>query len=302
MKSPEMKHLLIPLDGSRLAESAIPYGVALAKALGARVTLFHVLEERPPQDIHGEHHLIGEEEACKYLGKLSDIFPPEVEVESHVHTEKVRNVARSIADHIGEFSADLIVMCAHGEGGFRDLMVGGIAQQVISRAKTPVLLIQPQEDQQPDVPAEMNCFLVALDGEPDHEQGLPMAEKLARKLGASLELLTVVPTLGTLRAESAAAGRLLPGTTTAMLDMTESYARDHLQNLADRLKSEDLKTGVNIVRGDPAVQVLAVAQSTGCDLVVLGTHGRSGMGAFWAGSVASKIVSAAHQPLLLVPV
>jgi nucleotide-binding universal stress UspA family protein len=301
MSDTRRMHLLIPLDGSRLAESALPYGMVLGKALGARVTLFHALEERPPQEIHGEHHLTDEDESCKYLSRLADTFPPEVEVESHVHTEKVRNVARSIADHIGELEPDLIVMCAHGEGGLRDWMVGGIAQQVISRAKTPVLLIQPDETQ-PPAPVKLDCFLVALDGQPEHEQGLPVAVWLARKLGASLELLTVVPTLGTLRAENAAAGRLLPGTTSAMLDMTEAYARDYLQKHSDRLKSEDLRTRVQILRGDPAAQVLAAAQSTHCSLIVLGTHGRSGIGAFWAGSVASKIVSAAHTPLLLVPV
>jgi nucleotide-binding universal stress UspA family protein len=295
-----LKHLLIPVDGSRLAESVLPYGIELAKDLGAMVTLFHVLEEKPPQEIHGQHHLADEEEACQYLSRLADTFPPEVNVERHVHTEKVRNVARSITEHTSELAPDLIVMCAHGEGGLRDMMVGSIAQQVISRARTPVLLIQPRENAIEN--PQLNCYLVALDGQPDHEQGLPVAVQLARSTRAKLELLTVVPTLGTLRSEGAAAGRYLPGTTTAMLDMTESYAKEYLQKHSDRLKSIDLQADIHVVRGDPAAQILAVAENTHCDLVVLGTHGRSGMGAFWAGSVASKVVAAARQPLLLVPV
>ena len=130
------KHLLVPLDGSKLAEAALPAAVLLSKALGATVTLLHIIEKDAPQEIHGDRHLTNNDDACRYLDDVAQkFFPPETQVDSHVHTEEVKDVARSIVDHSGEFAPDLIVLCAHGEGGWREVMVGSIAQQVIARGK-----------------------------------------------------------------------------------------------------------------------------------------------------------------------
>src|SRR5512133_3182860 len=128
-----IKNILVPLDGSRLAEAAIPAASRLAEALGAAVTLIHVIEHNAPQEIHGERHLTNPEDALQYLfGLAQQGFPANVHVNQHVHTSEVEDVARSIVEHAGEFAPDLIVMCAHGRGGFRDILVGSIAQQVIA--------------------------------------------------------------------------------------------------------------------------------------------------------------------------
>src|SRR5512140_3482666 len=194
------KHLLVPLDGSKLAEAALPAAVLLSKALGATVTLLHIIEKDAPQEIHGDRHLTNNDDACRYLDDVAQkFFPPEMEVETHVHTEEVKDVARSIVDHSGEFAPDLIVLCAHGAGGWREVMVGSIAQQVIGLGKTPILLVRPGEAGT-DVPS-LHKILVPLDGDASHEACLPLAAELAQRLGASLSLLNVVHTLGTLPGE-----------------------------------------------------------------------------------------------------
>jgi nucleotide-binding universal stress UspA family protein len=142
-------------------------------------------------------------------------------------------------------------------------------------------------------------FLVALDGEPEHEQGLKTAGELAKYMHASLHLLTVIPTLGTLSGERAAAGLLLPGATSAMLDMTEECTVDYLEEQAAVLRARGIPVRTTIRRGDPVQQILADSQDE--DLIVLGTHGKAGIDAFWAGSVAPKIVSQTRLPVLLVP-
>jgi nucleotide-binding universal stress UspA family protein len=292
------QQLLVPLDGSRLAESSLPYAASLCQVLKAGVTLIHIIEHHAPQEIHGERHLREEKEAEEYLRQVAgQFFPPETRVNMHVHTEEVRNVARSIAEHAGEMTPDLIVMCTHGESGMFNL-VGSIAQQIIGQGKTPILLVQPGGSPL-NTPVILQKFLVALDGDPEHEQGLKTAGELAKYMHASLHLLTVIPTLGTLSGERAAAGLLLPGATSAMLDMTEECTVDYLEEQAAVLRARGIPVRTTIRRGDPVQQILADSQDE--DLIVLGTHGKAGIDAFWAGSVAPKIVSQTRLPVLLVP-
>ena len=296
------KHLLVPLDGSKLAEASLPAAVMLSQALGSTVTLLHIIEKDVSPEIHGDRHLTNNDEACKYLDEVAQrFFPPNVQVETHVHTEQVSDITRSIVDHTGEFAPDLIVMCTHGEGGLKEIMMGSIAQQVIGRGKTPILLVKAGEEGA--VPfTSFKKILVPLDGKAEHEQCLPVAAGLAQLFSANLALLTVVHTLGTLPGERAATGWMLPGATRAILDLDEQTAEEYLEKQAAERRANGLKVSTSVRRGDPAQQILAVAQAQGTDLIVLGTHGKGGMKAFWAGSVAPKVVVEAKSPLLLVPV
>ena len=293
-------HVLVPLDGSRMAEGSLVVAAMLCQKLNAVATLIHIIEEDAPQEIHGDRHLTDEEEACRYLDDIAQkYFLPETAT-CHVHAEKVQNVAQSITDHSGELAPDLIVMCTHGKSGLRDIMVGSIAQQIIGLGKTPILLVNPQEGS-PEAFA-FTKILVALDGDPAHDASLLAAAELAQKLGAGLHLLTVVHTLATLPGERAATGWLLPGATRAMLDMDEEAAQEHLQMLAAQWRKTGLSVTTEVLRGDPAQQILASAAAGQVDLIALATHGKSGMSAFWSSSVGSKVVSASKSPLLLIPV
>jgi nucleotide-binding universal stress UspA family protein len=296
------KHLLVPLDGSRLAEAALPAAETLSKTLDARVTLFHVIERRAPQEIHGEPHLSDPTEAWAYLNEVAArAFSPDVNVEQHVHTAEVGDVARSIVKHAEELGSDLVVMCTHGRGGVRTWLLGSIAQQVIALRQAPVLLIQPDGVA---ATASFACrrLLVPLDGNPDHEQGLSVASALARACAADVHLLMVVPTLGTLSGEHGTAARLLPTATSAWLDMSEESAEAHIHQKATGLQALGLSTTAEVYRGDPAGAIARTAQRVQSDLIVIGTHGRSGIDAFWSGSVAAQVSSRSHVPLLLVPV
>jgi nucleotide-binding universal stress UspA family protein len=293
------EHLLVPLDGSKLAEAALPVAAWLSHELVASVTLIHIIEQDPPQAVHGDRHLADEGEARRYLeGIAAQQFIPG-KVFSHVHTEKVQDVARSIADHSGELSPDLIVMCTHGEGGLRDIVAGSIAQQVIGRGKTPIFLVPPASK---GAAPQIKKFMVAIDGAQLHTGALPVAAELAGKVGASLHLLTVVHTLGTLSGERAASGWMLPGATRAMLEIDEETAREDLEKQAVDLRKTGLTVTCEVRRGNPAQQIIAGATASKSDCIVLATHGKSGMNALWASSVGPKVVSAAHLPLLLIPV
>jgi len=295
------KHLLVPLDGSRLSESALPAAAHLAGVFGASVTLIHVIEKDAPREIHKDRHLTDPEEAQAYLKEVAGrVFPASTQVAWHVHVEEVKNVANSIAQHTQELGQDLVVMCTHGRGGVRDWLMGSIAQQVIASQKTPVLLIPPRDSGQASFPCSLG--LVALDGMPDHEHGLPLAIGLARACGAALHLLMVIPTRGDLKAEEALTAKMLPGAMTATLDLAEEAGINYLAGKLREVQAEGIKATAEVARGDALTVIVDTVGRIKADLIVLGTHGKTGMDAFWSGSVTPRLSGRSEVPLLLVPV
>ena len=303
------KHLLVPLDGSALAEAALPAAAHLAEALDASVTLIHIIETGAPQEVHGERHLSEPGEAKSYLEGASGALPDGVAVECHVHTLPASDVARGIVEHVDEFAPDLIVMCTQGSGGLRGLVVGSIAQQVIALGKTPVLLVHPGKHPPSQTATgtgqawgPLRRLLVPLDGNPDHEQGLSVAAGLAGACAAELYLLRAVHTSGSLTWQSAATARMLPSLTDAYLDLAQEEAVSYLRECVARLQAAGVGVAAGVQRGDPADVIVKTAGKAQADLIVLSTHGRSQMEAFWSGSVTPKVASHTQLPLLLVPV
>jgi nucleotide-binding universal stress UspA family protein len=298
------KHILVPLDGSSLAESALPAAAYLAGKFKSRVTLLHVIEENAPAEIHGERHLTDPDEAQRYLKELAGShFRAGTKVETHVHREEVQNVASSIVSHSQqEFAPDLIVLSAHGQGGLRDIFMGNIAQQVLALGQIPILLIDVPEDVSCKDCFELKTILLPIDGNPSHEKAFTSGVELAKACGSGVILYMVIPTLTSLKGEKGATGIFLPGAMSLALEQAEeesgSYVEEHMLQL--------INAGVNgtsvIVRGDPASQIANAAKTADVDLIILGTHTKSGSDAFWSASVASKISKLSQKPILFVPV
>ena len=295
------KHLLVPLDGSSLAEMALPAAAYLARLLPARVTLLHLVERHPPSEVHHDRHLTNATEAAAYLENIKQgAFSGDVAVECHVHTSEIDDVARSIVDHIGELAPDLIVMCTHGHGGWRRRLFGSKAQQVIALDKTPILLIPPVQQAAPTF--QCAHILVPLDGNADHEQGLRAATNLARVCQATQHLLFVIPMLEQLKGEGAATGRLQPHAMAAILDMQQEEAAEYLGCHIVNLREANLTVTAEVVRGDAVTAIVAAVKRVQADLIVMGTHGKSGMDAIWSGSLTPVISDRSPVPLLLVPI
>jgi nucleotide-binding universal stress UspA family protein len=144
--------------------------------------------------------------------------------------------------------------------------------------------------------------LVPLDGTPSHEPSLPVATAIARAYGAELHLLTVVPTTSTLSAERAGTGLLLPSTMTAVLDLAQRGAVEYLQKTIAGLLADGMSATAAVGRGDRSSVILKEAESSGSDLIVLATHGRANIDAFWSGSVTPKVLGRSDVPVLLVRV
>jgi nucleotide-binding universal stress UspA family protein len=285
-----------------MAEAAIPAAAFLAEKLNARVTLMHVVERNPPSEVHGQPHLKSAGEAAAYLMEMSRRrFPAGVQVDCHVHETEVDNVAESIVAHADELSHDLVIMCSHGRGKALHLFLGSIAQKVIGQDTRPVLITHP--DEKGEAPA-FSCrrIMVPLDGDPAHAQALPVSRELALMCEASLLLTMVVPHFTSLSGDMAATSRTLPGTTSRMLEMALQEADEYLRNLVTKLLDQGFTASMQVLRGDPAKMIIDAAIQARADLIVLATHGKSGMKAFWAGSVAHKICGFPGVPLLLIPI
>ena len=295
-----MHHLLVPLDGSRLAESALGPAISLAERLQSRVTLLHILERRAPETVHGERHLTSAGEAEAYLAGIASRFADAgIPVEAHTHPSPEGDVAASIAVHARDHRADLIVLCAHGQGGLHDWLFGAIAQRVVRRTGAPVLMIR-QALATTTAPFAPRRIVVALDGTSEGEEILPTALATAKAFGAAIELLFVVATLSTIVGDRAAAARLMPAATSAALDQESGSARRYLAELIMRLDDAGLPITGKVERGEAARMVLSNAAQAGDSLVALATHGRGGLEGLWSASVGTKVIARSVGPLLLI--
>jgi nucleotide-binding universal stress UspA family protein len=295
------KHILIPLDGSRMSEAALPVASFFAYKFNAKVTLVHSIENTPPDEIHGQSHIKNTKEAENYLMEISKSNIMEgLHVNYHVHTAGVDNIAESITEHSDEFDHDLIIMCSHGRGKALHLMMGSIAQKVISLGTIPVLIVHPTKE---DELTSYSCksILLPLDDDPDHSRALPVSKELAKAFGAVIHLTIVIPSYSTLSGQMTVTSRLLPATTSRMLEMSAENAEANFRGVLKDFHNQGFDADAIVLRGDPANEIMSFTKTTHVDLIILATHGKSGIGAFWAGSVANKICSQCRVPILLLP-
>jgi nucleotide-binding universal stress UspA family protein len=288
--------VLVPLDGSPLAEAILPAAVRIAVACRARLTLFHVIEHNPPEHIHGQRHLADGPAATSYLrGVAARLALPQLDLDIHVHMDDVRDVATSIADHARELGADLVALTTHGSGGLRSVVVGSIAQQTLRRCAIPVLTIRPGGPP-PTVDAPI---LVPLDGGAAAETALPVAVLLASRTTVPLHLVRVVRTVGTERGPSATVRVFTPTASAALLDIEADEAYAYLTGILARLPA-GLASSFEVRRGDPADEIVRAAQNVRAGLLVATTHARVGVESIIAGSVIPGVLSHLAAPLLLI--
>ena len=296
------RRLLVPLDGSALAEAVLPVAARLADACGATIVLLHVIEKNAPTRVHGDRHLATPPEAEDYLTRIADEQGrPGRDVERHVHEVPAGNVAESIAFHAEEQRIDLIVLCTHGEGGIRDVLWGSIAQQVLQRSNRPVLLIRAESALLHPAFAP-HTIIVPLDATVAAEAALPPATTLARCLDTGLRLVLVVPTLETINTERTPTATFLPSGTRALLDVQEQQGKAYLERLAAQTRALGVPTVADVRRGEPVSELAGETDAHPASLVVIATHGRAGLQAIWNPSVAAGLLTRTNAPILLVPV
>jgi nucleotide-binding universal stress UspA family protein len=294
--------ILVPLDGSSIAEHALGLATMLARRSGARLHIAKALEPLPVLAT-GEEPVAGpeldqelRELSRSYLASTAEALGTTHGLEvgySILEGPPATALARFAADQ----NASLIVMSTHGQSGFSRFWLGSVADRLLRRTSVPLLLLKSNE---PVSSPEFRHVLVALDGQPECDNIL----EPAIALGSSSEtcrytLVHVVePPIPVITRLALQPAKLPP----EWQQIRENRARSHLNALAEQMRTRGLSAATRVILSRAvAEEILALADSSGADLIVVGTHGARGLERLLLGSVADKVVRGATHQVLVVP-
>jgi nucleotide-binding universal stress UspA family protein len=282
--------ILVPVDGSTLAEAAIPHALAVAERAHSRVQFVFVYQDRftlEPVELAWQYLLRLTARARERLGdSVSSAL---------LHGP----VAATLVKQARKIGADLLVMTTHGRGGLERAWLGSVTDQLIRRIGIPVLVVRPGEGAAtPEF--EPTEILIPLDGSPLAEMATQPAAALARLWDAELTLVQIVYPVPIAGEEGMAAGQDSDQELTAI---AWESAEEYVRRAAERLRSSGAKSsGVALMgNGLPAHQLRELALPGRVSLIAMATHGRGGIRRFILGSVADKLVRTAAVPVLVVP-
>lgn len=292
--------ILVPLDGSELAERAMPAAAALARRAGAELRLVHVHVPIPAEPIYveglpvvDEHlHSLRRMHEQAYLDQVLQKAAAGIPAATVILEGRV---ADALADYARSTEAALVVMTTHGRGGLERAWLGSVAEELTRVSPVPLLLIRPAPE-----PVAFRRILVPLDGSPLAESVLEHAARLTRlDPDGELVLLEVVqPVTAVVWASEAALVASWP--TADLVRRDEEQARNYLQGVGRRLEAEGLHVRTRVeVAANVASAILEIARAEHADVVALATHGRSGLVRLALGSVADKVVRGSPAPVLL---
>jgi nucleotide-binding universal stress UspA family protein len=316
--------ILVPLDGSSFSERALSVATALARATGGKLVLVRAasasvlpgahssdLQDRQIQkeDLfisadaggagRGEAQIRAIEEAERYLqgiagGLAEQGFQAKVAV-------PYAAAAEGILTEIAVQAADLVIMCTHGQSGLGRWIYGSVAEKVLAHSTVPVLLVRPTGAPVTLSP-EPDGFrlLVPLDGSAFAEAALPHATALARAFGGSILLVYVVGPPYVPYTEMMAAPAGAAEIADMIVDEEQEKAERYLTDAGEHLRRDGLPVQTAVCKGAPADTILQQALVVNARLIVMATHGRTGLRRLLLGSVAHEVVHRALLPVLLV--
>jgi nucleotide-binding universal stress UspA family protein len=272
----DQRPILVPLDGSKLAENALVDAAWLSRMTGAPVRFIHVLDSDTAKD--------GREKAAetfrKYSGGLAEgqkLGPAACDVTAGSPAEEILKESEE---------ASAIVIATHGRGGVRAMIVGSVADKVIRGATVPVL-VEPGVER-PVSPGDGKSIVVGLDGSLEAERGLAMA----RSLAASANLPIVLVRAFSLPPPAGIEFSYYPADLGATL---EAAAKEYLEATA--------KPGEKyvLVQGDAATAVLEAADQHDAGLIVLTSTGKGLAKRVALGSTTDRVVHSTKRSVLVVP-
>lgn len=293
-------NILVPLDGSPLAESALPHAEALATTFDAKLLLLRVIPLRQrggavPMDIIDRR--LCQAEAQAYLDALVEGLrnrkvTADTEVVQGQPAERIVEVLRSQA-------VDLLVLTTHGVGGWTEFPVSGTAHKVISRSPVSVLIVPTSESAPGNAVARQpyKRILVGLDGSRRGEWALGPASILARAAAAELVLAHVVQIPEIVEEPLSVE---LHTAAEHLIQLNTHAAATHLEDVKSHLESPELRVRTRLEISANVPETLAeIAESENADLVVLTAHGASLSTGRRYGAIALQVLTHARRPLLV---
>jgi nucleotide-binding universal stress UspA family protein len=296
--------ILVPLDGSSLAEQALSWAVTLARGLGAELRLLRavwivpdVLEllDESTENMEAIAQQL-EADARDYLGAVAEQLR-DLGFTAH-YVVRRGPAAEAILDYSLQTDVGYVVMATHGYSGLRRWTHGSVAERVLQTARLPLLLVRPGEkdvEQDWQQPAQCRRILVPLDGSARAEKILPAVIPVAQAMGSELILfqVPVAHVSGWMTGDW-----YLP--VQGIVDTAEEDAETYLDTVAGQLKEQGLEATTATAIGSMASCIVEYAEAHDIDLVAMCTHGRTGLARWALGSVADRVLRAGSTPILLV--
>jgi nucleotide-binding universal stress UspA family protein len=298
------QEIVVPVDGSRFGEKAIPVALGIAGRTRGRVRILTVITPLPLDESHDEpgpteegRLLLATNQADAYHRELEKRVKEEgCEVPLSFHVE-TGSVVEALDRHARGSGADLLVLTTHGRGPLRRAWLGSVADGLIRRMPCPILAVRPGDSEGP--PSQDWSFrhmLVTLDGSAESKNILPFAKALARAAEARMTLLRVIP-------RHYPVSSPYPSHTGYGLQNLEeeaAAARNALEKIAVPLMEEGYTVESETVSAThPAEGILDFVEQNKVDLVAMETHGRGGVARLILGSVADKVIRGATVPILV---
>lgn len=281
------QNILVPLDGSALAERVLPAALQLAEAMHGSITLLTVVAKKPNYnaDLMAKAIQTGEYEADLYLRSVrKHLLPSVVPIATAVIIGKPD---KDIIEYAKENDTDLIIMSTHGRSGITRWSFGRTADKVLRRSPCPTVILRSEHDIEPD---QFKRILLPLDGSPLAERVLVAALEIAKGVGVELFMIQVVE----------------PGSfygfghDEAHIDEEIETAQTYLAELRDRAIPADVVVHSHVAVGSSADVIVDYAEAQSIDLIVVSSRGDSGFDSWMFGSVAEKVMKGAPCAILVI--
>jgi nucleotide-binding universal stress UspA family protein len=274
--------IVVPLDGSKNAENALPQAALLSRLYGAKVEFVHVVD----------HEGVGGSKDVSRAGEVFAAHTAEIAAHWGIANHEARILEGHAAAMILEAAAhaSFVVIASHGHGGFRAMFIGSVADKVVRGATVPVLLVPGVGG--PVALDQRKVVLIGVDGSEAAEKGLRLGREIATKLGAPIALIRTwtIPTQAT---ASAFVYSYYP--TQEMIDSLGAAADEYIaQTVLPGEKSL-------VVQGPAPAMIAAAATHLDAELVVVASSGKGLAARFALGSTTAQLMHSLHRPLLIVP-
>lgn len=279
--------ILVPIDFSEESYRALDFAVPLAQRFGATVHVVHVYEGTPDPEV--ARRLVERvEQRC-------GVHPgdPECHLRSGKPFQELNSAAK-------ELKADLIVIASHGHRGFKHLMLGSVAEKIVRHSECPVLVVREATRGPIRTATEgivLERILVPVDFSECAKEGAKYASVFATQVGADLLLLNVTSPPN----YTAADPNIVPPDWPQLLETARLAAADRLDEMLNFLPLVGISAETQVAVGTPIEELVSATARPDIDLVIISTHGYTGLRHVLLGSTAEQLVRLAHCPVLVVP-
>ena len=317
-----MRQILVPLDGSPLAEMALPHAIGLARATSSGLLLMRVVPTyTPPISRVGPLGSMGpmyydpteieqmyDEQPALARDYLHGVAERLASMKLQVETVVTEGIPEEMISRHAQEHPDIlmIAMSTHGRSGVGRWLFGSVAEKVLQHAAVPVLLVHPDEERGEEIldlaAIQIPLYetvLAPLDGSLSAVQAFDQVQSLVKALSARLVLLSVASSpfdLKLVKRDASADWSAVPRSAPAM------QMAEYLDLLSQKLAAEGIDVQAEVTYGDSLDEILKTANFVEADMIVIANHNHDTWGDHTVGRVVMSVAQMATIPLLVVRV